>query len=110
MILTQMQAIGPVAAIYIGTPNILAPFTIGMFLVGAAMASIPSGWLFLHYGRYGGFATGCLAAILGSTCCTIAIVFKSELLLFVGCFSVGFGQVRAITSTFFSIIMQHCRA
>lgn len=74
--------------------NILAPFTIGMFLVGAAIASIPSGWIFLHSGRYGGFAIGCLMAVVGSVCCTISVVLKSDAFLLVGCFCVGCGQVR----------------
>jgi MFS family permease len=87
-----MKTIGPLAAKEIGASDTLAPFTIGTFLIGAAVSSVPSGKLFKAYGRYWGFAFGCLCQLAGSAVGSFAMIVDSLVLLFIGCFCVGLGQ------------------
>lgn len=91
---TLLTTIGPLAAKHIGSSDVLAPFTIGTFLLGAAFSSVPSGPLFRKYGRYGGFAVGCLCQVIGSVSGAVGMVTDSQLFLFSGCFFVGLGQVK----------------
>ena len=90
---TLLTTIGPLAAKHVGSSDILAPFTIGTFLLGAAFSSVPSGPLFRKYGRYGGFAVGCACQIIGSASGALGMVIGSQVFLFIGCFFVGLGQV-----------------
>jgi MFS family permease len=80
------------AAKDIGASDVLAPFTIGTFLIGAAASSVPSGQLFRAYGRYWGFAFGCLCQLAGCAVGSLAMIVDSIPLLFLGCFCVGLGQ------------------
>lgn len=89
---TLLTTIGPLAAKHTGSSNILAPFTIGIFLIGAAISSVPSGILFQKYGRYGGFTVGCVCQIIGSVLGGFAMVLHSQILLYFGCLFVGLGQ------------------
>ena len=57
---------GPLSAEEAGASASLAPFTIGIFLIGAAISSVPSAPLFRRYGRKGGFVVGCTFQIIGS--------------------------------------------
>jgi MFS family permease len=89
---TLLTTIGPLAAKHTGASDILAPFTIGTFLIGAAVSSVPSGPLFRKYGRYGGFAVGCACQIVGSALGALGMVVDSQIFLYIGCFFVGLGQ------------------
>jgi MFS family permease len=89
---TLLTTIGPLAAKRTGASDILAPFTIGTFLIGAAVSSVPSGPLFRKYGRYGGFAVGCACQIIGSAFGALAMIVDSQIFLYIGCFFVGLGQ------------------
>lgn len=89
---TLLTTVGPLAAKKIGASDILAPFTIGTFLIGAAVSSVPSGPLFRKYGRYGGFAVGCFFQIAGSVSGMFGMLLGTQFLLFLGCFAVGMGQ------------------
>jgi hypothetical protein len=90
---TLLTTIGPLAAKHVGSSDILAPFTIGTFLLGAAFSSVPSGPLFRKYGRYGGFAVGCACQMIGSGAGALGMIVKDQSFLFIGCFFVGLGQV-----------------
>ena len=87
-----LKTIGPLAAKDIGASDSLAPFTIGTFLIGAAVSSVPSGKLFNKYGRYWGFAWGCICQIIGSALGSFAMMAENLPLVFIGCFFVGLGQ------------------
>lgn len=89
---TLLTTIGPLSAEQLDASSSLSPFTIGIFLVGAAISSVPSGWLFRSYGRYGGFAVGCICQVLGSIQGCLAMYFELLGLLFIACLFVGFGQ------------------
>jgi MFS family permease len=89
---TLLTTIGPLAAKHTGASDTLAPFTIGTFLIGAAVSSVPSGPLFRKYGRYGGFAVGCGCQIIGSALGALAMIIDSQVFLYLGCFFVGLGQ------------------
>ena len=72
--------------------NLVAPFTIGVFLFGAAASAVPSGIVFRRYGRYNGFLIGCLSQMFGAVIGAIALILNENVFLFVGCFFVGIGQ------------------
>lgn len=101
---TLLTTIGPLAAKHVGSSDILAPFTIGTFLLGAAFSSVPSGPLFRKYGRYGGFAVGCACQMIGSAAGALGMIINSQEFLFIGCFFVGLGQVVTILACFEVII------
>lgn len=89
---TLLTTVGPLSAQYLGYSTSVASSTIGVFLFGAAMSSIPSGWLFRTLGRYLGFTMGCGFQILGCILGCIALAFRSVELLLLGCFSIGLAQ------------------
>jgi len=89
---TLLTTIGPLSAQELGASDDFAAFTIGVFLLGAAMSSFPSGLLFRHLGRFRGFAVGCLCQMIGSLFGSLAMSLKSVTLLFIGCAFVGLGQ------------------
>jgi MFS family permease len=70
----------------------VATFTIGTFLIGAAMSSVPSSYLFKNFGRHFGFQIGCVNVMCGSICGFLAIENTDVGLLLVGCTLSGFGQ------------------
>ena len=88
-----LQTIGPLSARYLGASDFLAPFTIGVFLIGAAVSSVPSGPLFRKYGRFGGFTCGCICQIVGSIFGLLGIAVNSIAFLYLGCFFAGLAQV-----------------
>lgn len=90
-----MQTIAPLAASEIGVQDSLASFTVGCFLIGAAISSVPSGWLFRKFGRFGGFAVGCFCQIIGSFSGALGMTTKDKYLLYAGCLFVGLGQVKS---------------
>ncbi len=51
---TLLTTIGPLSAQSLGASNSFATFTIGVFLIGAAVSSVPSAQLFGTYGRFKG--------------------------------------------------------
>ncbi len=55
---TLLTTIGPLSATELGASKAMSAFTIGVFLLGAAVSSVPSGWLFRRFGRFYGFAVG----------------------------------------------------
>jgi MFS family permease len=89
---TLLTTVGPLSAQYLGYSTSVASSTIGVFLFGAAMSSIPSGWLFRAFGRYWGFSIGCGFQLLGCILGCIALAVKSIDLLLVGCFAIGLAQ------------------
>lgn len=99
---TLLTTIGPLSAIYLGATDTLAAFTIGVFLIGAAVSSVPSGWLFRTYGRYLGFTAGCMCQIIGSGLGITAIATDSLFALYISCFFIGLGQGLKVLSYFFA--------
>lgn len=89
---TLLTTVGPLSASSIGGSSALSAFTIGIFLIGAASSSVPSGWLFRRYGRFGGFTVGCMCQVIGSILGTWSILQESMPILFCGCFCIGLGQ------------------
>ncbi len=89
---TLLTTIGPLSAKELGASKSLSAFTIGVFMLGAAVSSVPSGWLFRTYGRFVGFSFGCLFQVIGSVLGSLAIATDSLTLLYLGCFSIGLGQ------------------
>ena len=89
---TLLTTIGPLSAVYLGATDTLAAFTIGVFLIGAAVSSVPSGWLFRSYGRYLGFTAGCICQIIGSGLGIVAMATGSLFSLYISCLFIGLGQ------------------
>jgi MFS family permease len=89
---TLLTTIGPLSATELGASDSMAAFTIGTFLIGAALSSVPSARLFSTYGRFYGFSIGCLCQILGSITGAAAMGLKFLPIVFLGCFFVGLGQ------------------
>jgi MFS family permease len=61
---TLLTTVGPYSATSLGASDAIAPFTIGVFLVGAAVSSVPSGLIFRKYGRKRGFEIGCYCQLV----------------------------------------------
>ncbi len=89
---TLLTTVGPLSAKELKQSNSLAAFTIGVFLIGAAVSSVPSGWLFRTYGRFWGFSLGCFFQLVGSLLGTMSLLLNQPLWLYLGCFSVGLAQ------------------
>jgi MFS family permease len=89
---TLLTTIGPLCAVELGASDSLAAFTIGIFLIGAAVSSVPSAYFFRKLGRFGGFSIGCLAQVSGSVLGVLAMEFSNRYFLYLGCFCVGLGQ------------------
>jgi len=89
---TLLTTVGPLSAGDLGASDSLSAFTVGVFLIGAAVSSVPSGWLFRNYGRYWGFTVGCFFQFLGSCLGTISIYTNNLGILYLGCFSIGLAQ------------------
>jgi MFS family permease len=88
---TLLTTIGPLSAKQLGASDSFAAFTIGTFLIGAAVSSVPSGLLFRKYGRFLGFSVGCMCQIIGSIFGSFAIASKDITSLYIGCFFIGLG-------------------
>jgi MFS family permease len=99
-VIVFVQTVGPLAAKEVGSSDFFAPFTIGTFLIGAAVSSVPSGVLFRKYGRFIGFAIGCAMQVIGALFGAMGVYGESEALLFLGCFGVGLGQVMTYDITY----------
>jgi MFS family permease len=69
---------------------------VGIFVIGTAVCNLPSGYIFNHYGRHGGFVMGSLLLILGGALGSLAVAAESLVVLYLGSFmlgiGVGFGQ------------------
>ena len=89
---TLLTTIGPLAATYLNASETMSPFTIGIFLLGAATSSVPSAKLFQNLGRFGGFSVGCLFQIIGSIFGVASMLYGSLMILYLSCFCVGLGQ------------------
>lgn len=89
---TLLTTVGPLSAKNLGLSDSLAAFTIGIFLIGAALSSVPSGWLFRKFGRFWGFTLGCFFQFIGSFLGTIALWSNQSTWLFLGCLSIGLAQ------------------
>ncbi|RYG67968.1 MFS transporter [archaeon] len=89
---TLLTTVGPLSAKELHQSNSLAAFTIGIFMMGAAVSSVPSGWLFRNYGRFWGFALGCLFQVVGSLLGSLALISGEAAWLYLGCFAVGLAQ------------------
>lgn len=89
---TLLTTVGPLSATSLGASKSLAAFTVGVFLIGAALSSVPSGWIFRRYGRFGGFALGCLCQVIGSALGTLAMFTDEIFWLYLGCLSIGLAQ------------------
>lgn len=89
---TLLTSVGPLTAKDLGASSSISAFTVGCFLIGAAVSSVPSGAVFRKYGRLIGFSGGCLFQLIGSVLGGIAIVGNQLWLLFFGCFAIGLGQ------------------
>lgn len=89
---TLLTTVGPLSATELGASKSLAAFTVGVFLIGAALSSVPSGWIFRRYGRFVGFVIGCCCQLIGSTLGTLAMYTGEIFWLYLGCLSVGLAQ------------------
>jgi len=89
---TLFTTIGPLSAVSLHASNSLAAFTVGVFLIGAAISSVPSGWLFRIYGRLIGFSVGCFCQIIGSALGSLAMLASNLYLLYFSCLFIGLGQ------------------
>lgn len=89
---TLLTTVGPLSATYLGASKSLAAFTVGTFLIGAAVSSVPSGWLFRKYGRFGGFLMGCFCQFTGSAFGVLSMYTKELFWLYLGCLSIGLAQ------------------
>lgn len=89
---TLLTTIGPLSSRDLGFSDDLASFTIGIFLLGAAVSSVPSAWLFRRFGRLWGFSIGCLCQVIGSLLSFISVSQRIPIMLYFGCFFVGLGQ------------------
>ena len=72
---TLITSASPLAAVSIGINRSVAPFTIGMFLIGAALISAYSAQIFTALGRAKGFGFGCAFAGLGIAELCLALAF-----------------------------------
>lgn len=89
---TLLTTIGPLSAVQIGASDSLASFTVGIFLIGAALSSVPSGILFRRFGRFIGFTVGCTCQLVGSILGFLSLYNNDLTTLFFGCFILGLGQ------------------
>ena len=89
---TLLTSVGPLTAKDLGASSSISAFTVGCFLIGAAVSSVPSGAVFRKYGRMIGFSGGCVFQLVGSVLGGLAIVTSQLWLLFFGCFAIGLGQ------------------
>lgn len=89
---TLLTTIGPLCAQELGLSDNIAAFTIGAFLIGAAVSSVPSGPLFRVYGRYIGFTTGCVCQLIGGGLGVLAMMYDIPTALFMSCFFLGLSQ------------------
>ena len=89
---TLLTTIGPLSAKSIGGSDAAATFTIGAFLIGAAVSSVPSGAMFRILGRKNGFYIGCIMQVIGGGLGMLAVNSSDSTLLVVGCGFVGLGQ------------------
>lgn len=89
---TLLTSIGPLTAKDLGASSSISAFTVGCFLIGAAVSSVPSGAIFRKYGRKLGFSMGSLFQLIGSGLGAIAVVGRFLPVLFLGCFCVGLSQ------------------
>jgi MFS family permease len=89
---TLLTTIGPLTAKSLHGSDTVATFTIGTFLIGAALSSVPSSYLFKNFGRHFGFQIGCVNVMCGSICGYLAIDSTDVGLLLLGCTLSGFGQ------------------
>lgn len=89
---TLLTTTAPLAALSLGETNTMAAFTVGIFLLGAALSSLPSASLFKYFGRFKGFSIGCLSQILGSFLGVWGIRDRIPILLYISCFFIGLGQ------------------
>jgi MFS family permease len=89
---TLLTSVGPLTAKNLGASQSISAFTVGCFLIGAAVSSVPSGAIFRKYGRTKGFSSGCLFQLIGSVLGGLAILSNQLWLIFFGCFSIGLGQ------------------
>ena len=87
-----LTAIGPLAAKDLGASNGLATFTIGSFLLGCALISLPAVQFFEKIGRAGGFAIGCLLCMVAAGVGLLAVQTTSVPALFGACFLAGCSQ------------------
>lgn len=89
---TLLTTIGPLSAQNLGASDSLSAFTVGIFLIGAAVSSVPSAQLFEKFGRFYGFSFGCLCQCIGSAFGATAMTYEKLELIYIGCFFVGLGQ------------------
>lgn len=89
---TLLTTVGPLSMKHLGGQDSLATFTIGTFLIGAAISSVPSGPMFRYLGRRWGFIAGCLMQIVGGAIGMLSMQQDSTNLLLIGCLFVGLGQ------------------
>ena len=88
-----LVSISPLVAQILGASEALAPFTCGAFLLGAALASLPSTFLFSAFGRRGGFLFGALCGIAGGALGLIALRFSlPAVAFFISCALIGLAQ------------------
>ena len=89
---TLITSASPLAAVSIGINRSVAPFTIGMFLIGAALISAYSAQIFTALGRAKGFGFGCALGLAGGVLGAIAMEVRAAWLIFIACFLIGTSQ------------------
>eukprot|EP01035_Chromulina_nebulosa_P020643 gene20643-26765_t len=89
---TLLTTIGPLSVQSLGASDSFAAFAVGVFLIGAAISSVPSAKLFSSYGRFAGFSVGCCCQFIGSLLGSTAMYFGIVEVVYMGCFFIGLGQ------------------
>ena len=89
---TLLTTVGPLSVSSLGASDSVATFSIGIFLIGAALSSVPSGWLFSTLGRKRGFLIGCAGQVVGSSLGGLGLHYEKVWVVLMGCLFVGFGQ------------------
>eukprot|EP01038_Epipyxis_sp_PR26KG_P016165 gene16165-21978_t len=89
---TLLTTIGPIASEKLGASEAFAAFMIGIFLIGAALSSVPSAYIFRKHGRFVGFSIGCFCQLTGSVLGALSLISNKLYILFLGSFFIGLGQ------------------
>lgn len=100
---TIMTTTTPVFAHDNGAMDAVAALTVGLKVIGSALSSAPSGWLFMKYGRYYGFSFGILLQLIGTGIGCLASIQSSVSLLLVSCLFIGLGQGIGQFFRFFAV-------
>lgn len=89
---TQLTMVGPMAVGAVGGSKGMCTASVGAFLLGAALVSLPSGALFIRFGRKPVFLLGCGCQIAAGLIGLAAIAGQSVAGVLLGQFVAGLSQ------------------